>query len=107
MSERVLDQKGRWRNVTISFRASREESDAIHEAAWLSGLTVQTYIISKLLDREVVVERSPRTYKILKDKMDEIIHELKRIQSSGECSEEFLETIKYVTYIYTGTKEES
>ena len=91
MSERVLDQKGRWRNVTIAFRASREESDAIHEAAWLSGLTVQTYIISKLLE----------------DKMDEIIRELKRIQSSGECSEEFLETIRYVTYIYTGTKEES
>ena len=37
MSEKSLDCKGRWRSITIAFRASKEESDAINEAALLSG----------------------------------------------------------------------
>lgn len=106
MSERALDKKGRWRNVTIAFRASREESNAIHQAARLSGLTTQSYIINKLLDREVIVISSPRTYKLLKDEMDAILNELKRIQTSGECSETFLETIKYVAYFFSQHKED-
>ena len=106
MSNRALDKKGRWRYITVSFRASREESEAINEAVHLSGLTKQDYIINKLLDREVIVAKSPRTYVLLKDKMDDIIHQLKRIKSSGDCSEEFLETIKYVSNIYTKTQGE-
>ena len=105
MSEKVLDPKGRWRSVTIAFRASKEESDAINEAVFLSGLSKQNYIISKLLNREVTVLKSPRTYYALKTKMDEILAELKRIQTASECTEEFLETINYVTSIYTNTKE--
>lgn len=106
MSEKRLDRNGRWRSVTIAFRASKEESDAINEAVFLSGQTKQDYIINKLLNREVVVMRSPRTFIALKDKMDEIITELKRIQKNEECSNAFLETIKYVTYIYSQTNQE-
>ena len=106
MSEKALDRKGRWRSITIGFRASKEESDAINEAVFLSGLSKQDYIITKLLNREVTVIRSPRTFYALKTKMDEIIAELKRIQTASECSEEFLETVNYVTTIYTNTKED-
>ena len=95
MSEKRLDRCGRWRNVIVAFRVSKEEGEAIDEAVALSG-----YIISKLLNREVVVEKSPRTYKLLKDKMDAIYRELLRIENAGECSEEFLETIRYVTSLY-------
>lgn len=106
MSEKSLDRKGRWRSITIAFRASKEESDAIKEAALLSGQTKQSYIINKLLNRDVVVMRSPRTFIALKDKMDTIISELQRIRTADECSDAFLETIKYVTYIYTQTNME-
>ena len=89
MSEKRLDRCGRWRNVIVAFRVSKEEGEAIDEAVALSGHSKQDYIISKLLNREVVVEKSPRTYR-----------ELLRIENAGECSEEFLETIRYVTSLY-------
>ena len=65
MSEKRLDRCGRWRNVIVAFRVSKEEGEAIDEAVALSGHSKQDYIISKLLNREVVVEKSPRTYKLL------------------------------------------
>ena len=58
MSDKVRDSKGRWRSITIGFRASKEESDAINEAVALSGLPKTTYIINKLLDRQVIVKSS-------------------------------------------------
>lgn len=105
MSEKNLDNKGRWRNVTIGFRVSKEENDAINEVVALSGLTKQEYITNKLLEREVVVEKNPRVYKALKDKMESIYGELKRIERAGECSEEFLETVKLVAGVYDNMNE--
>lgn len=102
MSAKVLDARGNWRSITVSFQVSKEESDAINEAVALSGLTKRAYIINKLLDRQVVVKSSSKTYKALKDRMDYIISELKRIESSGACTMVFLDTIRYVTYIYHG-----
>ena len=106
MADKKLDENGRWRNISVCFRASEDEVDAINEAVFLSGLTKREYLIQRALNREVTVAKSPKTYIALKEKMDEIIHELHRIQSSGDCSEKFLETVKYVTYIYTRTKED-
>lgn len=100
MSEKNMDRKGRWRNVTIAFRVSKEESQYINEAVYLSGKTKQEYIVSKLFDREVVVERNPRTYKRLRTMMENILGELRRIGSASECSQEFIETIVYVSNIY-------
>lgn len=104
MSAKVLDARGNWRSITVSFQVSKEEGDAINEAVALSGLTKRAYIINKLLDRQVVVKSSSKTYKALKDKMDYIISELERIEKSEDCTEAFLDTIKYVTYIYSGYK---
>lgn len=106
MSEKNLDQKGRWRSITIAFRVSPEENEHINEAVKLTGMTKQDFITCKLLDREVMVMKSPRTFKALRDKMDQIISELKRIESAKDCSTDFLETINYVTSIYTQTKED-
>lgn len=100
MSEKNLDNKGRWRNVTIGFRVSKEENDAINEVVALSGLMKQEYIVKKLLNRDVVVTPNPRVHKALKDKMGEIYEELQRIENAGECSEEFLDTIGLVAAVY-------
>ena len=100
MSEKNLDNKGRWRNVTIGFRVSKEENEAINEVVALSGLTKQEYIANKLLDRQVVVAKNPRVHKALKDKMESIYEELKRIETAGECTEEFLETVRLVSEVY-------
>lgn len=103
MSEKSLDRKGRWRHTIVAFRVSDAENDQINDAVALSGHTKQEYIVSKLLNRDVVVEKSPKTFKALNDKMNEILSELHRIQSSGELSEDLLEKIEYVTYIYSKT----
>ncbi len=100
MSEKNLDNKGRWRNVTIGFRVSKEENDAINEVVALSGLTKQEYIVKKLLNREVVVAKNPRVYKVLKDMMCKIYEELQRIENAGECSEAFLDTVRLVATVY-------
>ena len=47
MSERNLDRHGRWRNVTISFRASPEEAALIDAKVAASGLSKQSYIIDR------------------------------------------------------------
>ena len=104
MSEKNRDTKGRWRNRTIAFHVSPEEWDKIDEAVKLSGMTKQDYIISKLLDRSVVVQKSPRTYKALRDRMEDIYNELLRIKSGDSCSEELLDSITYVSSIYKQMK---
>lgn len=100
MSEKNLDNKGRWRNITIGFRVSKEENDAINEVVAISGLTKQEYIVKKLLDREVVVMKNPRVYKALKHLMCKIYDELRRLETADECSQEFLDTINLVANVY-------
>lgn len=92
MSEKLLDQHGRHRNVTVAFRVSREESDLLNRLVALSGLTKQDYITSKLLDREVTVVPSSRTRKALRDEMIAVYRELRRIRDDTGISPE-LETV--------------
>ena len=47
--ERTLDYKGRWRNHTVAFRVSDEESKLLNDLVALSGLTKQDYITRRLL----------------------------------------------------------
>ena len=107
MSHKALDRHGRWRNITVGFRASEEEVRLIDEAVALSGLTKQDYIITKLQNRDVVVNGNPRVFKMLKTKMDDIYAELQRLNSAGEFNEQLAESINIVARIYDGmTKEE-
>lgn len=102
MSQKSRDEHGRWRNKTVSFRASNDEIQSIDEAVALSGLTKQEYIITKLQNRDVVVVGNPRVFKKLKTKMDDIYAELIRISEVGEISEQLTETINLVANIYCG-----
>ena len=56
MSAKALDAHGRWRNVTVAFRVSPEEDSQIETLVGLSGLTKQDYIMSRLLNRDVIVK---------------------------------------------------
>lgn len=100
MSEKNLDHNGRWRNVTIGFRVSEEENRKINEIVALSGYSKQDYITSKLLNRNVIVMKNPRIHKALREQMINIHTELQRLKSSGECSNDFLDTVNLVAKIY-------
>ena len=54
LSAKALDALGRWRNITVAFRVSPEEDSQIETLVGLSGLTKQDYIMSRLLNRDVV-----------------------------------------------------
>lgn len=79
MSAKSLDPKGRFRGKIVSFRCSEEENAALDVAVQLSGLTKQDYIISRVLKRDVVVQPNPRVYKALKDRLELVLAELKRM----------------------------
>lgn len=92
MSERSLDKYGRWRSVTVSFRVSPEEAHLINVQVALSGLTKQEYIVDRLLEREVRVVPSSRVQRALREHMDAVYLELRRIRDASEFSPE-LETV--------------
>ena len=107
MSAKNLDNKGRFRSRTIGFRVSPEEDAQINVAVSLSGLTKQDYIVKRLLCRDIVVQGNPRVYKALKDRLGEVLDELKRIESGAGVDKELLENIKLITVTLDGMKRES
>lgn len=103
--DKTLDNKGRWRNVTVSFRMSPEERDDLNVRVKLSGLTKQDYIVNRLLEREVVVQPNTRVFKALRNQMTEILSELRRIENGALIDDELLATIKTVAETYNGLDE--
>lgn len=104
--DKNLDCKGRWRNKTVAFRVSEEEAKLIDTQVALSGLTKQDYIIRRLQCRDVVVQGNPRVYKALRNQMEDIYEELKRLESVSEANDELLYTIQMIAEIMNGLKGE-
>jgi len=107
MSAKNLDKQGRWRSVNVSFRVSPKEDELLETFVKLSGMTKQDYITSRLLEKEVVVNGNPRVYKALRDKFEEVLAELKRIEKGGDVQTELLETIEFMAVIMNGMKEDT
>lgn len=104
--ERTLDYKGRWRNHTVAFRVSDEESKLLNDLVALSGLTKQDYITRRLLCRDVVVQGNPRVYKALKNQMMAIYEELKRLEALSPDNDELLYTLQVIATTLDGLKGE-
>ena len=106
MSAKIRDQHNRWRNHTVAFRVSHEESAEINRLVALSGLSKQDYIIRRLTNREVVVNGNPRVHKALKTQMEQLYLEFQRLCNAGEISPETLHVLEYVCTIYDGMNTE-
>ena len=106
MSAKSLDSKGRWRSRTVSFRMSPEEDLQLETFARLSGMTKQDYIISRLLDREVVVQGNPKVYKALRNALGTVIFELRRIENGEKIDEDLLTLIDQIANILNEMKGE-
>ena len=102
-----LDKQGRWRNKTVSFRMSKGEAMLLDNLVSLSGLTKQDYIIKRLLCKDVVVIGNTRVYKALKNQMEQIFTELKRLSNAKEIDDVTLSTIQFIGQILQGMKEEN
>lgn len=104
--EKILDYKGRWRNHTVAFRVSDEESKLLNDLVAVSGLTKQDYITRRLLCRDVVVQGNPRVYKALKNQMAAIYEELKRLEACSPDNDELLYTLQVIAITLDGLKGE-
>ncbi|HHY29031.1 hypothetical protein A7W90_05800 [Clostridium sp. Bc-iso-3] len=95
MSERNLDNKRRWRSITVGFRVSPEEAYRLNMVVKTSGLTKQDYILRQLLQEKVVVHPNSRIQRILSQYLVELTEELKRLQRI-EQDDDILENITYL-----------
>lgn len=107
MSAKNQDNHNRWRNKTVAFRVSPEEDEQLETFVKLSGLTKQDYITRRLLCRDVVVQGNPRVYKALKSQLEAVLDELRRIETGAYVDDELLDTIRFMTEIMDGMKEEN
>lgn len=92
MSAKNRDEHNRWRNKTVAFRMSPEEAKLLDEFVKLSGLNKQDYLISRVLQREIVVQGNPRVYKALRNELTDLTNQLKNI---NQLDEEFLSVLKH------------
>ena len=107
MSAKNLDNCNRWRNKTVAFRVSPEESERIDKVVRLSGLTKQDYITRRLLCQDVVVQGNPRVYKTLRNELAAVLAELQRIEAGEDVNVELIDTIELIAVILGGLKGES
>ena len=81
MSAKNMDNHNRFRCRQVAFRLSPEEADLLDTYVKLSGLTKQDYITRRLLAQDVVVQGNPRIFKALRNELDELLQELRRLSN--------------------------
>lgn len=106
MSAKKLDRHNRWRGKTVAFRVSPEEWEHFEKIVALSGLSKQDYLIERTLQRDIIVQGNPRVYKALKNQMQDIYGELRRISNGGAVSDEILDTLNLIAVTLGGMKGE-
>ena len=105
MSAKNLDTHNRFRSKTVAFRVSPEENEQINIAVRLSGLTKQDFIISRMLNRDVVVHGNPRVYKALRNELAAVLDQLRRIEAGEGVDDELLDVIRLIAVTLGGMKE--
>ena len=105
MTARNLDNKNRFRSITVGFRVSPEENEKLNQVVAVSGLPKQEYCYRKCMDMEVTIKGNPKVYKALKDQMSRILEELQRIGSGDSVDGDLLEVTKLVAEVMEGMKE--
>ncbi|MGN1021331.1 MAG: tyrosine-type recombinase/integrase [Aristaeellaceae bacterium] len=64
-----------------------------------------TYRYACLLQKEIVVQGNPRVYKALRNQLDAVLMELRRIEFAGQMEPERMDQIAYIVRIMEGLNE--
>lgn len=67
-----LDTNSRFRGKIVAFRMSQEESNELDVRVAFSGMNKQDYLISKVLDREIVINPNIRLLKVLENEIKQL-----------------------------------
>ena len=106
MSAKNRDNHNRWRNITVGFRVSPEENEQLNRAVALSGLPKQEYCYRKCMDNSISVTPNPRIFKALKNVLDDVWTELRRISTGTQPSDELLNDITLIAKMLNDMKGE-
>ena len=107
MSEKVKDEKNRWRNKTIAFRLSPEENEELEKRYRLLGYrTKQDYLIDSVLKNKVIAMGNMQMIYQFKRSIEEILSELQRIDKSEEMGEELMTPIRTILEIMEAIKNQ-
>ncbi len=107
MSTKVYDRKNRHRNKTVSFHMSPEENELLNNFVKISGLTKQDYLIHRVLQKDIIINGNPRVFKGLKNQLNEIVYELKRIETFDNKNNDLLDVISFATIVLEGLINEN
>ena len=106
MSEKNMDKKNRWRNVTIAFRMSPEENEELDKRVKLCGYqTRQEYIIESVLYQKITAVGNPLMLVQFRKQLREIETELKRLNTLNDAGEELCTPIRTMLEILNGFAE--
>ena len=103
MSAKVKDEHNRWRNKIVAFRMSPEEAEKLDRFVKISGLQKQEYLIRRVLQKEITVVGSIRTYKMLRNELRETV----RIETGQSVDDDLLDVIRQINTTLYGMKEDS
>lgn len=84
MSAKNVDNKGRLRSKIVSFRMSPEEANLLDGFVLISGINKQDYLINRALQRDVIINYSPRLEVGIKKELIALCNELKRVNELTE-----------------------
>ena len=70
------------------------------------GTPNRIFLISRVLNRDIIVQGNPRVYKALKTQLALVLDELKRIEAGAGVDDELLDNIRLITVTLNGMKEE-
>lgn len=84
MSAKNVDDKGRLRSKIVSFRMSPEEANLLDGFVLISGINKQDYLINRALQRDVIINYSPRLEVGIKKELIALCNELKRVNELTE-----------------------
>ena len=88
MSEKLKDDKNRWRNKTVGFRVSKEEWDVINDKVRLCGYAKkQEYIMACLSNHKITAKGNPLMMTQFRSDLKKMLAEVERINSNSELSE--------------------
>ena len=96
MSRPLKDREGRLRKTTTAFRMSEEEVQELNSIVAFTGMTKQDYLISRALERDIIVTPTIRVQKMMSAELHALAKELSRLSDSSEVGirlQELSETI--------------
>lgn len=88
MSQKIKDDKNRWRNKSVGFRVSSEEWDVINDKVRLCGYgKKQDYIMECLTNHKITAKGNPLMLTQFRADLKRMLAELERIDGKTELDE--------------------